>query len=268
MALFGGSSKKLVTALGEQAPDWKRIRALSEGYSSRDRNSPEKPILSALVERAAEADNLPLDDFGSILRNLVAGGVELNAPLGPRGETALHLAVRAGRTQLAESLILAGASSSLAAGGGVTPLHTAAASCNAPLAELLLQNGADVNAEDSEGSTALHAAASRRGNARVVELLIARGATVWSRNNAGETPASLSRSAGEQSYVSMIEKALAEQRTSRLMQWRCPVCGSAMARPAPGRVEWLVALGVWDRLSFNCGRCGKRSEAPELDGER
>lgn len=153
-------------------------------------------------------------------------------------------------------------------GGGVTPLHTAVSAGYAGIVELLLRSGADINAEDSECNTPLHLAVAKQGNDRLVDILISSGAIAWARNRRGETPARIATNSGNQSYCAHIEKALSRQRTSRLMQWKCPSCDSVIVRPAPARVEWLVALSVWENLSFSCGRCGRRTDAPELDGER
>ena len=46
-------------------------------------------VLGSLVEKACEGDTLPLDDFGMLLRKLSAAGLDLNTPIGPKGETVL-----------------------------------------------------------------------------------------------------------------------------------------------------------------------------------
>ena len=55
--------------------------------------------------------------------------------------------------------------------------------------------GIDVNLANAEGNTALHAAA-RRGHDRVVEFLVARGARMDAKNQAGRTPLALARGHG------------------------------------------------------------------------
>lgn len=269
MALFGSSGKKLLSALNDPSSDWKRLLSLADGLSfSREKPGTDIAVLGSLVEKACEGDTLPLDDFGTLLRKLSAAGLDLNTPIGPKGETALHVAVSHGNEKVVEALSLAGSSPVAACGGGLTPLHTAVSGRDVRMVELLLRAGADVNAEDSEGNTPLHLAVARGECDSLVERLIEAGAIVWARNRKGETPAGIAAFTGNRGYCSHIEKALSVQRTSRLLQWKCPTCGSAMSRPAPARVEWLVSLSVWEHLAFVCGRCGRKTEAPELDGER
>jgi ankyrin repeat protein len=267
LSLFGGAGKKLIAALGEPNPDWHKLRQLSDG-AGRDKGVSEKTVLSLLVQRACEADSLPLDEFGAVLRNLTASGIDLNSPVGPRGETPLQLCTAGGKATVAEALILAGASAVATSGGGSTALHTAASIGSLSLCELLLNSGADINAEDAEGNSPLHYAVSRPGNEKLAEVLLERGALVWARNREGKTPAIIARSGGGESYITLLEAALNRHRTSRLLQWKCPGCGYAVDRPVAARVEWLVALGVWDHLGFRCGSCGRVSPAPVLDGER
>jgi hypothetical protein len=267
LALFGGSGKKFLTALNEHLPDWRKLRSLSEG-TGRDRGAPDKVILSLLMQRACDDEGLPLDDFGGILRNLTSSGIDLNIPIGPRDETALLLATLAERATVAETLLLAGASPVAPCGGGTTALHTSASKASLKLVELLVNAGADVNAEDALGNTPLHNAVARRDNRKVVELLIARGAIIWARNREGKTPIRLAASMGNDEYVDLLHEALSKRRTSALLKWSCPACTAAVDRPEPGRIEWLVQLGVWEYLSFRCGRCGVATPAPVLDGER
>lgn len=269
MALFGSPARKLLSALNDPAADWKRLLTIADGISiSKEKPGIEISILSSLVEKACDSETLPLEDFGALLRVLTTAGFDLNTPIGSRGETALHIAVTHGNERVVEALSLAGSSPVAVCGGGITPLHSAVAGGNIRMVELLLRIGADVNAEDSEGSMPLHLAVAATDADRTVEALIDAGAIVWARNSRGETPAGIAAFTGNRKYCSHIEKAINRQRTSRLLQWKCPACASSMARPSPGRVEWLVALSVWEHLSFICGRCGRRTDAPELDGER
>ncbi len=269
MALFGSPAKKLLAVLAEPVTDWRKIRSVAEGSSAlRDKGGVQRTILLSLMEKACESDSLPLDDFGAILRSLGSSGIDLNTTLGTRGETAVQMAVACGSAPILEALVLAGASPGAAFAGGTTPLHSAVSQSNLKIAELLVKSGADVNAEDAAGNTPLHLAVSQTGRKRMVDFLIRSGAVIWVRNAAGETPAMIAARVSGNPYTASIEKALTAQRSSRLLQWRCPVCGSAMSRPPSARVEWLVAIGAWDDLVYGCGRCGRRTAAPELDGER
>ena len=57
------------------------------------------------------------------------------------------------------------------------------------------EQGMDVNLANADGNTALHAAA-RRGHDRIVEYLVARGARLDVKNEAGRTPLALARGQG------------------------------------------------------------------------
>jgi len=70
---------------------------------------------------------------------------------------------------------------------GFTPLHFAAIKGQAELVQLLLARKADVEAQTSSGSTALNLAA-RNGQKVVVELLLANKASINTTDNNGWTP--------------------------------------------------------------------------------
>ena len=56
------------------------------------------------------------------------------------------------------------------------------------MARLFVENGADVNAAISTGATLLHCAA-QKGNVKIVELLISKGADVNTRDQWGHSAA-------------------------------------------------------------------------------
>jgi hypothetical protein len=266
LALFTSAGKKFLAALSDPSTDWKKLRSFSEG--SRDKGVSDRSVLSLLMQRACETDTLPLDDFGAILRNLVTSGVDLNSTVGSGGETALQLAVGCDKAPVAEALLLAGASPVAASTGGRTALHIASANGSFAIAEILVGAGSDINAEDSDGNSPLHVAVMRKGNVRLVEFLISQGAVVWARNRDGMTPLRLAIQTDSREYMKPLETALAAHRTKRLAQWFCPSCGGQMSRPVSARIDWLVQLGVWEHISYVCGRCGQKTSSLVLDGER
>jgi ankyrin repeat protein len=71
--------------------------------------------------------------------------------------------------------------------GEDNPLFQAAGKGQRRVAEFLLNRGADVNSQNARSQTPLHIAAENARNA-MVELLLARGASVDARDNAGWTP--------------------------------------------------------------------------------
>ena len=110
------------------------------------------------------------------------------------GQTPLHLAVRAGRRDLAELLIANKADVNARDKDGWTPLHFTTVGDDKlegvdkkGIEELLLDHNADVDIKANGGFTPLHFAASW-GARDKAELLLAHNADVNARDNKGETP--------------------------------------------------------------------------------
>jgi hypothetical protein len=113
------------------------------------------------------------------------------------GDTALHIAAGAYRTDIVGQLIAMGAGVRARNRRGAEPLHAAAAGIpgspawnpdaqRATIARLI-EAGADPNAVDKSGVTPLHRAVRTRCAAAVSELL-AGGADAGRRNRSGSTP--------------------------------------------------------------------------------
>ena len=89
---------------------------------------------------------------------------------------------------------------------GLTPLHLAVAGGHFEVADLLAGLEADLEKPDLTGMTALHAAAVS-GDDALCALLLAKGASPFSRNSAGQTPLDLAASdAIEKRLKDAIEK--------------------------------------------------------------
>ncbi len=177
------------------------------------------------------AARLGMDE--AILRSLVNAGADVNER-NKKGVTPLSLAIERGQAAQAAVFIALGAdihaedmegntavSKALESGlemtraviapsnvqardsRGRTPLHVAAeAQAKGEIIAYLISAGADVNARDRNGDTPLHVAV--RNNDRATgELLLARGADVFTPNVAGESAlrAALSRMGGRQDWV-------------------------------------------------------------------
>ncbi|MDA8422927.1 MAG: ankyrin repeat domain-containing protein [Nitrospiraceae bacterium] len=124
------------------------------------------------------------------------------------GETALMLAAKAGRAELAGRLLDKGAAVNAVSTAGDTALHLAAGSDHADVVALLLDKGAKVNAVNTAGSTALILAAGS-GYADVVSLLLARGADAEKQgtfNDKTGTPLEAALQSGSTSVVSLFMK--------------------------------------------------------------
>jgi len=109
-------------------------------------------------------------------QSLIKAGANVKAATRLQGLTPLFMAAKAGYPAILELLLKAGAGANSTNARGTTPLMLAAASGSADSVRILLDQGADVNARESTwGETALmFAAAVNRVD--VVKLLIARGA--------------------------------------------------------------------------------------------
>ena len=140
----------------------------------------------------------------------------VNKQYGPSCDTALHLAARVGREDLANVLIAAGADIEARNTQDIRPLHVAATYGHPAVVKLLLARHADIHARDPGGNTPLHAAAAGvgtqsniSGRLEVARLLVAAGADVNARQpGSGFTPLR-SATYGEGRNAAMAELLLA-----------------------------------------------------------
>ncbi len=121
------------------------------------------------------------------------------------GFTALHFAAFFGRRLPANLLVLAGADVNAEARNPsrVRPIHSAVAGPDPMMAEILLAMGADVNAQQEGGFTALHAAA-KRGNNKLVDLLLRADADPRLPAADGQTAADFARAAGQEELAARL----------------------------------------------------------------
>jgi ankyrin repeat protein len=113
------------------------------------------------------------------------------------GDTALHVAAAAYRTDIAKELVDHGADVSARNRRGAQPIHYAtigqpgsetwAPKAQANIVVYLLRAGADPNAADKDGVTPLHRAVRTRC-AAAVGVLLANGADPRRKNGSGSTP--------------------------------------------------------------------------------
>ena len=185
-------------------------------------------IVATSIGVAAQAPPAPLADAAKrqdkqAVQALLAKKADVNAAQ-PDGATALHWAAYAEDVELTAQLIRAGANVNVRNSYGVSPLAVAARNGNAAIIEQLMKAGADpndkinyvnsdetplmlaaragrvdavnlllwsgarVNARENwNGQSPLHWAAAE-GHGAVVEALIAGGADIRQRSNAGTTP--------------------------------------------------------------------------------
>lgn len=120
------------------------------------------------------------------------------------GETALLLAAKAGKFDIAILLIRAGADVNFAKRIVLlTALHFAALSESPDIVEALIASGANVEQRDLFGGTALHLAA-RAGNVRIMSLLISNSADLETSDESGKTPLHLATLHGKDDAVRLL----------------------------------------------------------------
>jgi uncharacterized protein len=119
------------------------------------------------------------------------------------GETALMMAALRGETEWAARLLERGAALQRE---GWTPLHYAASGPGTAVVALLLDRGAQIEAPSPNRSTALMMAA-RYGPETTVDLLLARGASLQARNDAGLNAADFARLGGRESLAARLQRA-------------------------------------------------------------
>jgi hypothetical protein len=126
------------------------------------------------------------------------------------GETPLHYAVVTGNESMVRSLIRGKAMVRAEVGGnsGVEPLHLAVESGNVKIATLLLDAKADVSARiTSTGQTALFLAVAR-DDAKMLKLLLARGANPLAKDANDHTPLDLARESKKKECIRLLEAAI------------------------------------------------------------
>jgi ankyrin repeat protein len=121
------------------------------------------------------------------------------------GHSPLGLACFFGHSAAAMLLIERGADVNVASHNNmkVAPLHSAVARQSRNLVELLLARGADVNAKQQAGYTPLHGAAAA-GERELCELLLRHGADRAAQSDDGKTPADLARDRGHATIAELI----------------------------------------------------------------
>ena len=116
-------------------------------------------------------------------------------------ETPLHLAAMNGYFEASLLLLKHGANPNARNGNEETPLHLASKALAASVMQALIENGADVNARDKAGRPPLHCAinSKQRGSYDCMKLLLDRGADVNMADDTGVTAlhlAAINRKAG------------------------------------------------------------------------
>jgi hypothetical protein len=169
---------------------WQLLRAIAAG---------DEPRASRLL---AESPRLAVDasSVGATRSSSQMYFIEEIAHHVYEGDTALHVAAAAYRTDIAKELVRNGADASASNRRGAQPLHYASVGqpasetwdpkAQAAIITYLLRAGADPNAMDKSGVTPLHRAVRTRC-ASAVRVLLSHGADPLRRNGSGSTPLQL-----------------------------------------------------------------------------
>jgi ankyrin repeat protein len=118
-------------------------------------------------------------------------------------QTALLMASRENKFEVAQLLIKYGADVNFPDGVGWTPLQVASQCGHSEIVRVLLDHGADVNAKKMDDWTALHLAASL-DYFDIVKALLERGADVHEQNDRGQTPFQLAEMFGHQEITRLL----------------------------------------------------------------
>ncbi|CAG9763871.1 unnamed protein product [Ceutorhynchus assimilis] len=143
-------------------------------------------------------------DLKNLLQSL---GVEELDAVDKFGDTQLHLAVRHGKTEIVESLLVHRAKRDVKNIYGDTALHLAAEKGNSTIVHLLLESGFNVNVTDNLSKyTPLHNASLYHDDAHLVEILLKFGAEMERRNNIGKTALHMASFKGHSAVVNSLLK--------------------------------------------------------------
>ena len=117
---------------------------------------------------------------------------------------------------------------------GATPLHRAAEAGRNDIVDRLIQAGADLDAQDWKGRTPLHRAVEK-GSADSTSTLLKHGANPQQLDFRGRTPTTMAENAGREDLVNEIHKANAKrerEEAERQRQWEldAPKRAAAAAR--------------------------------------
>jgi ankyrin repeat protein len=152
------------------------------------------------------------------------------------GSTPLMYATLYADTSLMDLLMEHGADVNAADEGGTTALMLAAG--DADKVRLLVKRGAKVDVRSEMGRTPLLIAATYAGNAEAVQLLIQSGAKVTDRDKFGETVLTSAAKRGDAKVLEALIAAGADIRASGGFQGRSPLAWAA----EEGSVEAVACL--------------------------
>lgn len=218
---FSDQYRRTPLMLACEYPSLPMVELLVKGgadvnYTSGNEETAVLFLITKAVSNFGRGMSRDLKDVIKMLRKLVDGGLNINAPANADRDTALHLVCQAGyladlNLNLAEEIIESGADVNTTNHDGQTALMAFCAQGDETkfaLAELLLDNGADTTYVDKRGNTALIYAAgngNKMSAKRMVGLLLDQDtSTIEKANNAGQTALDLAVQRDNEAVVKQI----------------------------------------------------------------
>jgi hypothetical protein len=189
------------------------------------------------------------------IQEAVKKKVNLNI-LDENENTALCIAAAAGKADMVDALLKAGAKVDEPNGIGVTPLMLAARNGYGDLARALLAAGASADAVDERGRTLLFHSV-RGGNVVLVEAVLAASAKVDAADENRRTPLMLAAEDGRVELVALLLKAGAAVDARDLKSGYTPLMCAALAGH-DDVVKALLRAGADATLKSNSGETAQQ----------
>lgn len=196
-------------------------------------NDGQTPLHIATIDGHTGVVQYILNEKTSIRLSDILGAQDIS------GATALHEAVRYGKTDIARLLLKAGAQVDALDSIGKTPmLLIMPVGSQYKSYETLLSYKANINQKDMYGDTVLHVATMSNAPSNVLELLVKAGANVNERNKQGVTPIEIAIEQEHAEQVAFFAKTNADIFAED-MDGNSPL-SKALDRPTPDMLKMLV----------------------------
>jgi uncharacterized protein len=216
----------------------------------------EKPDKKTTAFFKAVADGNLAGIQEAVKKKVDLNGFDLN------DNTALCNSATAGRVDIVDALLKAGAKIDIPNGAGLTPLMLAARSGRADVAQSLIAAGASKEAVDRRGRPLLFHAV-RGGNTGFVSLLLTQGANVNATDENNRTPLMLAAEDGQLELVNVLIQSKSDVNARDLKVGQTPLMAAAIGGH-DAVVTALLKAGADPALKDNDGRLARElAEANE-----